>query len=114
MVDDVPPDTVVLVNIKQVNVVVVEDKEYSGTLESLTLETLRELRGAGATVVSAKQMTANGHNFVLIDSFKGDDKALVWVTLVGGRSVGFNCGGSNKTDQDSLCQSLFGTLKLKD
>jgi len=114
VVDDIPPNTVVLVNLEQQNVVVVEDKPNTDTLEAFTLSSLRDLREAGATVVSAKQVTVNGHNFVLIDTFKGDDAALIWVTVNGTRSVGFQCGGGNKVDQASLCKGLFGALKLKD
>ena len=111
--EDVPDDTVVLVNLHMQNVVLVTDRPFSGGLEPMALATMRDLRGAGATIVSAKQLTVDGHNFVLIDSFKGDDVASAWVTATGTRGVEFHCGGPAKTEQEVTCQVLFKGFKIK-
>src|SRR5574338_866647 len=85
--------------------------------ESLEAFTLREVRAAkdnGATVRSVKQLSLNGHNFVLVEATKDNAKVFVWITLSNGVGYEFSCGGPNDDGrQDKLCSGVVSTLKIK-
>lgn len=100
----------VLVNPSNGNLIVVTTAAFDGSMDVLTLEALRGTRESGATVTSTKQVTLNGHNFVLIEAFKGNTKVWMWVTINSGHTFAFSCGGTG--DQRELCAVISTTFKF--
>lgn len=101
---------VVLMNPSSGNLIVMTSTVFDGTLDVLTLEAIRGTRDSKATILSTKQVVLNGHNFALIEAFKGDTKVWMWVAVNGGHAFAFSCGGSG--DQQTLCAGISTTFKL--
>lgn len=110
---DASNDTLVLLNAEKKNLIVVVTEKYDGKYQDYVLLALRGIRGAGATVVSAKQVEINGHKFVLVESNKSNVKVWMWVTLLNGQGYGFSCGGPSVDDsQKDLCAEVANTINL--
>ena len=114
VLDEQPKEVSVLVNQLLQNVVIVEDRLYSGSLEQLTLDLLRELRDTGATIHSAKQVKVGERQFVLVDSSKDDAKGMIWLTKLNDSAVLFHCGGPTNFGAEELCRSLFGSFRVSE
>lgn len=88
---------------------------YTGPSEGYVLEALRGMKGAGAKMVSSKQVDLNGTKFTLLESTKDGVTVWAWVTVKSGFGYVFTCGG----DQDKIDdhrESCFHTafsLKIK-
>lgn len=87
---------------------------FPGTSAEYTLEALRGLKGAGATLNSAKQVDINGNKFVLIDSSKDGVRMWMWVTVQNGSGFALSCGGPATEDwHQGICSTVASSLKLQ-
>jgi len=113
--EETPPGTVVLINPSLMNLVILEERVFPGTLDVLALNNLRSIRNSGATVLSAKQVDVNGHKFVLVEAVKDSNKVWIWMATTGTNAIGFSCGGSATapTDLSVVCSGIANTLKIK-
>lgn len=110
---DASADTLVLLNPEKKNLIVVVTEKYDGKYQDYVILALRGIRGAGATIVSAKQVEINGHKFVLVESNKSNVKVWMWVTLLNGQGYGLSCGGPSVDDsQKDLCAGVANTINL--
>ena len=111
--DETGDDTAVLVNSSLMNMIIVEQKDFPGTLDVFALVNIRALRNSGAQLVSAKQVEIDGHKFVLVEASKGNNKAWMWMAVEGGHGFGLTCGGPAEANHEQLCAGIAATLKLK-
>jgi hypothetical protein len=105
---------VLLLNKDKHNLILVIREAFPGTSAEYTLEALRGLKGAGATLNSAKQVDINGNKFVLIDSNKDGVRMWMWVTVQNGSGLALSCGGPAIEDwHQAICSTVASSLKLQ-
>jgi len=96
------------------SLIILIKEPFTGTSAEYTLEALRGLKGAGATLNSAKQVDINGNKFVLIDSNKDGVRMWMWVTVQNGSGLALSCGGPAAEDwHQGICTTVASSLKLQ-
>lgn len=102
-------------NTSKKNVVVLGREPFTGTRDAYILQSLRGIKDVGATLVSTKQVTLNGHNFVLFESTKDISRVWSWVTLESGFGIAFSCAGVQEVpefSQHDVCFGIADSLKI--
>jgi len=94
----------------ETNVVVFVRESFGGTYDEFVIQTIRELKGAGATILSTMEAEINGHNFVLISSVKDSIMAEVWVTVEDNTAYSFACAGLNDIH---VCTTIATSLVIQ-
>jgi hypothetical protein len=113
-IPDAPGDVAAFMNKEQHNLVILVTEKFAGKYEEYVLMAVRGLKGAGATIISAKQIELNGHKFVLVESSKSDVRVWTWVTLLNGQGYGLACGGPAADEaQHDLCFGIANTFNIK-
>jgi hypothetical protein len=101
-----------LLNPDKKNLILFTKDEFVGTFPQYALLALRGMKAAGATIVSASQITLNGQKFVAIESSKNAVRVYIFATLVNGYGYGLTCGGQDDGTQHDLCFGIANTLKI--
>lgn len=103
-----------MANDDRMNLMLMLRKANDSTMEEFTLKQVRSAKDSGAIIKSTKQVSLNGHNFVLLEATKDNAKVYVWITLSKGIGYEFSCGGPNDDGrQDKLCPGVSSSLKIK-
>lgn len=94
------------------NITIIGKETFTGTASEYTLKAIRATKDAGATLLSTKQVTLNGHKFTLLESSKVNVQVWEWTTSEAGFGYALTCGGPSGASPHDLCFSLADTLKL--
>lgn len=111
--DGAPQDMVVLLNPELQNGIIFETiNGYPGTLDTLVLVNLRDMRNKGVTLVSTKQTELNGTKFVLVEATKNGNRVWMWIGVQNQVAYSFSCGGPESADNKQLCADIANTLRI--
>lgn len=79
------------------------------------INALRSFKAAGTTIQSAKQLTLNGNNFIMVVA-QGESRRLwTWITVQKGNGYIFSCASNDDTDTTATqrCQDIADSLQIK-
>lgn len=107
-----PPNAKAFMSTSPKSLVVLIEEPFEGSFDEYAIVAILGARRSGATVHSAKQVTVNGTNFVLVESSKDSITIWMWVTTKDGRGFGLSCGGPDEATQRALCTSIINTVKV--
>lgn len=95
------------------NLVLFIGKEHTKyNLEGYTLFSIREIRGAGGTFVSSKQVEIDGTKYTLLEANKGASTILSWLTVKNGVGYSFSCSSETTFKPQDACDQIASTLKI--
>jgi hypothetical protein len=94
------------------NLVLLSKQADASTYDQFVLGAIRGVKDSGGTLASAKQVTLNGHKFVVLDVTKNNVQFFMWVTLDNGFGYGFSCGGPVELAPHDLCFGVANTVKI--
>lgn len=94
------------------SLVLLARESSTSTYPQYILNAIRSVKDAGGTVVSSKQVTVNGHNFVLVESNKDNIQVFMWVTLEQNVGYSISCGGPAEAKPQDLCAAIANTVKI--
>lgn len=106
------PGSLPLLNSALQNAIVLVREETTDSYDSYIINSVRGARESGATVTSTKQVTVNGHKFVLVESNQSGILMFAWVTLEKGVGYALSCGGPGPANQQDLCNGIANTLQI--
>jgi hypothetical protein len=113
-----PDDTikVVMVNEDLGIMIFLAKEETKQSAPDYIINTLRTFHTAGASVVSAKQITINGTSFIRVDATDDERHIFSWINVQKGFGYVFTCAVQGEADVGLIsdrCDVISNTLQIQ-
>lgn len=96
------------------NVLFLLTKElYALSYDSFAIESIRQLRGEGVSILNTKSLVINETPFVMAESEKDNIRMFLYVTVKNGYGYSLSCGGKSISDDSILlCERVVTSFVL--